>query len=66
MLSVMKTTRNNKTKDVWAKIPLQDFTENSDIGWSKSISHIDLLLYKKYSLLEEEISFIERMIKPMA
>lgn len=66
MLSVMKTTRNNKTKDVWAKIPHQDFTKNSDIDWSKSISDIDQLLYKKYSLLEEEISFIERMIKPMA
>lgn len=66
MLYVMKTTRNSKTKAVWAKIPLQDFTENSDIDWSKSISDIDQLLYKKYSLLEEEISFIERMIKPMA
>lgn len=66
MLTVMKTTCNNKTKDVWAKIPLQDPTENSDIDWSKSISDIDQLLYKKYSLLEEEISFVESMIKPMA
>jgi type II restriction enzyme len=37
----MKTTHNNKPKDVWAKIPLQDFTLNSDIDWSKSISEID-------------------------
>ena len=41
MLTVMKTTHNNKTKDVWAKIPLQDFTLNSDIDWSKSISEIN-------------------------
>jgi type II restriction enzyme len=66
MLTVMKTTHNNKTNDVWAKIPLQDFTLNSNIDWSKSISEIDQQLYKKYDLSEEEISFIESMIKPMA
>ena len=46
-------------------IPLQDFTENSDIDWSKSISEIDRQLYKKYGLTEDEIAFIEKMIKPM-
>jgi type II restriction enzyme len=66
MLTVMKTTHNSKTKDVWAKIPLQDFTLNSDIDWSKSISEIDQQFYKKYDLSEEEVSFIERKIKPMA
>ena len=66
MLTIMKTTHNNKTNDVWAKIPHQDFTLNSDIDWSKSISEIDQQFYKKYDLSEEEISFIESMIKPMA
>ena len=44
---------------------MQDFTANSDIDWSKSIPEIDQQLYKKYNLTEEEISFIESMIKPM-
>jgi hypothetical protein len=46
-------------------VPLQNFTSNSDIDWSKSIAEIDAQLYKKYGLSEEEISFIESMIKPM-
>lgn len=46
-------------------VPLQDFTEKSDIDWSKSVVEIDQQLYAKYSLNDEEISFIESMIKPM-
>ena len=46
-------------------MPLQDFTPNSDINWSQSIPEIDQQLYKKYNLSEEEIVFIENMIKPM-
>lgn len=46
-------------------VPLQDFTNNSDIDWSKSISEIDVQLYAKYNLTNEEISFIESKIKPM-
>ena len=44
---------------VWEMIPCQEFSENSDIDWSKSIHEIDLLLYKKYGLSDEEIAFIE-------
>lgn len=54
------------TSKTYKFIPLQDFTSNSEIDWSKSISEIDQQLYKKYGLSEDEISFIERMIKPMA
>lgn len=46
-------------------VPLQDFTKESDIDWSKSIKEIDKQLYKKYKLSKEEIAFIESMIKPM-
>lgn len=46
-------------------VPLQDFTENSDIDWSKSVAEIDRQLYAKYGLTDEEIAFIESMIKPM-
>ena len=55
----------NIVRDKFRFIPLQDFTENSDIDWSKTVSEIDQQLYKKYSLDDTEISFIESMIKPM-
>lgn len=65
LLGTLKVTQDNP-KSVWKNIPLQDFTANSDIDWSKSISEIDQQLYKKYKLNEEEIDFVESMIKPMA
>lgn len=64
MLGVLKVTQNNP-RSTWAKIPLQNFTENSDIDWSKSIHEIDLQLYEKYGLSEDEIQFIETNVKPM-
>ena len=64
MLGILKVTQDN-TKKVWQFVPIQDFTENSDIDWSKSVAEIDKQLYKKYNLSEEEIAFIESMIKPM-
>ena len=54
------------SQEVFRFIPLQDFTSSSDIDWSKSIPEIDKQLYAKYNLSEDEIAFIEKMIKPMA
>lgn len=45
----------NMTKEVFAFVPMQDFSE----PWS------DEKLYKKYGLKEDEIAYIEAMIKPM-
>jgi superfamily II DNA or RNA helicase len=45
----------NMTKEVFRFVPLQDFTK----PWT------DEELYKKYNLTDEEIQFIESMIKPM-
>mgnify|MGYP000880478940 CR=1 FL=1 len=64
LLGVLKVTQDNK-KGVWYYIPLQNFTVNSDIDWSKSIYEIDQQLYKKYGLDEVEINFIETKVKPM-
>ena len=55
----------NLSKLVFFNVPLQDFTSTSDIDWSQSISDIDRQLYAKYGLSDEEIAFIEKMIKPM-
>lgn len=65
MLGVIKITQGNKTKQVWSKVPLQDFTLSSDIDWSKSIPEIDQQLYKKYGLDQSEIDFIESKVKAM-
>ena len=65
LLGIMKTTQNNQSKVVWSKIPLQDFTESSDIDWSVAIPNIDRQFYKKYELSEEEIAFIESKVKEM-
>ena len=64
MLGILKITQNN-AKPTWAYVPLQDFTPNSDIDWSKSVRAIDRQLYAKYGLSDEEINFIEDKIKPM-
>lgn len=64
LLGVLKVTQDNK-KAVWYYIPNQDFSLNSDIDWSKSISEIDQQLYRKYGLTQEEINFIETKVKPM-
>ena len=47
-------------------MPTQNFTSKSDINWNKSTQEIDKQLYSKYKLTNEEIEFIESMIKPMA
>ncbi|HEM4597136.1 TPA: Eco57I restriction-modification methylase domain-containing protein [Streptococcus suis] len=64
MLGVLKITQAT-TRDKWAKVPLQDFTSNSDIDWSQSIAELDVQLYRKYGLSQEEIDFIESKVKEM-
>lgn len=61
----LKTTTQHMPPKAYSFVPLQDFTEKSDIDWSKSVAEIDQQLYKKYHLSDEEIAFIDSMIKPM-
>ena len=46
-------------------VPILDFTNTSDIDWSKPVAEIDQQLYAKYGLDESEVAFIESKIKPM-
>lgn len=64
LLGVMKVTQDN-LPGVWCCIPKQNFSTSSDIDWSKSVSEIDLQLYEKYGLSNDEISFIETHVKEM-
>lgn len=44
-------------------IPLQDFTDSSDIDWAKTVPEIDRQLYQKYGLSDDEIRFVENRVK---
>jgi site-specific DNA-methyltransferase (adenine-specific) len=54
LLSTILLTQNI-AKDKFQFVPLQDFSH----PWT------DEMLYKKYGLTEDEIAFIESMIRPM-
>ena len=54
LVSIKKKTQD-ASRDVYQFVPLQDFSK----PWT------DEELYKKYGLTEEEIAFIESMIRPM-
>ena len=54
-LVLLKKNTQNAAKGVYQFVPIQDFSES----WT------DEKLYKKYDLTQEEINFIESMIRPM-
>jgi len=64
LLGVKKVTQNTPPA-VWAYVPVQNFTSDSDIDWSQSVADIDRQLYAKYGLDDEEIQFIESHVKEM-
>lgn len=64
MLGTLKVTQDN-TRETWKNVPLQDFTEQSDIDWSMSIEEIDRQLYQKYHLTGDEIENIEKHVTAM-
>ena len=64
MIGTLKATQR-LNKEVFYNLPLQDFTENSDIDWTKSINEIDDQLFNKYNLTEKEKNHIKSSIKDM-
>lgn len=64
MLGINKVTQHNP-KSVWRDVPMQDFSQTSDIDWSQPISDVDRQLYAKYGLDQNEIDFIESHVKEM-
>lgn len=64
LLGILKVTQDISPR-VWSLVPVQDFTDDSDIAWWKSINEIDKQLYAKYGLSQEEIDFIESHVKEM-
>ena len=64
-LMLQTITSQDISPDKFKFVPLQDFTSHSDIDWSEPIEGIDQQLYRKYSLTEDEVAFIEKTIKAM-
>jgi site-specific DNA-methyltransferase (adenine-specific) len=52
---MLKKNTQDAMRAVYEFVPLQDFSQ----PWT------DEMLYKKYNLTEDEIAFIESMIRPM-
>lgn len=65
LLATLKATQHNP-RDTWANVPMQDFSQDSDIKWSDDLESIDNQLYIKYGLNNEETAFIEKMVKSMS
>lgn len=64
LVSIIKQTQHTSVT-TYQYVPLQDFTNDSDIDWSKSVDDISHQLYAKYGLSDDDISFIETNIEPM-
>lgn len=64
MLYVLKVTQHNP-RSTWRFVPAQDFSNASDIDWTKSIPEIDAQLYAKYGLDSDEVAFVETEIVAM-
>lgn len=64
MLGILKVTQDNP-KSVWSKVPLQNFTQQSDINWDLPIAELDAALYQKYNLTRDEIEFIKSNVSAM-
>ena len=64
LVGIKKQTQQAARK-VYQYVPIENFTQISDIDWTKSISEIDQQLYKKYGLSQDEIDFIESKVQEM-
>lgn len=64
LVSVMKITQQAAVK-IYQMVPLQDFTESSDIDWTKSVDEVDEQLFDKYELTTSERAYIKKLIKPL-
>ncbi|MDR1610551.1 MAG: Eco57I restriction-modification methylase domain-containing protein [Candidatus Symbiothrix sp.] len=64
MVGIMKTSQNIY-QIVYKFVPMQNFSVNSDIDWTKSIKEIDEQLYNKYKLSDTQIKYVDSIICEM-
>lgn len=61
MLGQLKNTQQ-MAPNLFALVPMQNFTDNSDINWSQNLINVDEQLFKKYNLNQEEITLIREKL----
>ncbi|MDR0696831.1 MAG: restriction endonuclease, partial [Christensenellaceae bacterium] len=61
LVGIKKNTQHTSASS-YELIPMQDFTENSDIDWAKTVNEIDEQLSRKYDLTKEQIEYINKYI----
>ena len=61
LISILKKSQN-VYQNVYEFVPLQDFSNDSDIKWNTIIPDIDVQLYKKYGFTDEEIAEIDSTV----
>lgn len=64
-LHMLLKSSQDATSKTFSFVPIQDFSNDSDIDWSKDIKEIDKQLYSKYHLTKDEYDYIESKIKEM-
>lgn len=64
MVGILKSSQNIY-QIVYKFVPMQDFTNQSDIDWENTIDEIDEQLFDKYGLSNEEREYIKSSIKEM-
>lgn len=64
MVGIVKSSQN-LYQPVYKFVPMQNFSNKSDINWNNDIHNIDKQLYQKYNLTESEIDYIESKIKEL-
>ena len=55
---------HDATAKTFELVPIENFSNDSEIDWNKTINEIDDQLFRKYLLSDKEISLIKRRIKP--
>jgi hypothetical protein len=61
LVASIKTTPQGSS-GVYRYVPIQNFTNNSDIPWEKEVEEIDEYLFKKYKLTKKQIHYINKTI----
>lgn len=64
LLAALKITQSASCR-FYRLIPMQDYTDKSDINWNTDVSNIDVQLFKKYNFSREDILFINERISDM-
>lgn len=59
VMAALRKQDQGAGRDVYAYVPLENFTADSDIDWQKPIDDIDKQLYRKYDLSSASVNFIE-------